>query len=188
MNKIVALLLVLLTSFSNLSLAYEPVTIKNLLPVGSTLHLTQALEIPKDRLYIYISHGKVAPIKNYNTVDIYQPYCMFYLYEETSQARQILPDQFKITKVVEWEGYYSRLNSPYLRVSGLNKMRMVIDDDEGSSTIMHATILSLRSDKQPEVKQLVCGHWDDQTLVEPLTLEEMKSALGDLILIIKIRG
>jgi len=41
----------------------------------------------------------------------------------------------------------------------------------------------LHSDRQPAVKELVCGHWDEQGIVEPLTLTEMKTALGDLMTI-----
>lgn len=188
MNKVMLLLLFLLTSSCNISLTYKPETIKELLPVGSTLRLTQVLEIPANRSMIYIAHGKVAPLKNINTVDIYQPYCMFYLDKESSQVRQVVPDTFDVTKVVEWEDYHGsngqiKLASLDLAQNGVYGIFSDHRDDGGPDIIMYATILSIRSDKQPEVKELVCGHWDDQGIVEPLTLKEMKSALGDLIVI-----
>lgn len=176
-----------LLSVSCSSLRVEnPATIKELLPVGSTLHLNQVLDIPKDRSYIYIAHGKVAPLKNYNTVDIYDPYCMFRLHNGADVARKVLPDKFNVTKVIEWEGYMSGLN--YMNVANRNnqasrfiKVAAMNIGSGYSSITMYATIIGLHSAKQPEVKELVCGHWDEQSLVEPLTLKQMKTALGELV-------
>ena len=166
--------------------------VKALLPVGSTLRLTQVLEIPEDRTFIYIANGKVAPLKNFNTVNIYEPHCMFHLDKAESYQRQVLPDEFEITSIVEWETeIFARQNSikavsAFNRRDGLIKTGGASENDGGSNIVMYATILSLRSDKQPEVKEMVCGHWNDPSELEPLTLEEMKSALGDLILINKV--
>lgn len=190
MKKMIISVMILLTTSCSSSLIQHPVTIKELLPVGSTLRLTQALTIPKDRSSIYIAFGKVAPLKNFNTVDIYEPYCMLRLHDEVPDARQVLADQFKITKIVEWEGYYSRLDyrnvtSRHNRESGFRKVATMNASDGGPSIMMHATVIGLHSNKQPEVKEIVCGHWDEQSLVEPLTLEQMKTALGDLFIIEK---
>lgn len=167
-----------------------PVTIKERLPVGSILNLTltQPLDIPINRSFIYIANGKVALLKNFNTVDVYEPYCMFRLHKEVTQAHLVLPDQFEVTKIIEWEGYYSindyrKFAHKIIRSGGLIKAGFVNDNESGSNIIRYATILSLYSNKQPDVKELVCGHWDEQSLVEPLTLEEMKTALGSLITI-----
>ena len=187
-NKVIVLSFVLLTSSCNISLVNVPVTIKELLPIGSTLRLTQILNIPADRSYMYLAHGKVPPLKNFNTVDIYQPYCMFGFSKESSQPRQIMPDTFEVTKIVEWDAYYGSLDyknvtNSYSRTGGMTKVSTLFDDNYGPSTVMYATILSLRSDKQPDVNEIVCGHWDEQNVVEPLTLKEMEIALGDLIII-----
>lgn len=186
MKKILILSMVLLTSSCSLPLDYKRVTIKELLPIGSILHLTQAIDIPAERSFIYIANGQVAPLKNYNTVNIYHPYCTFHLYDETLQTHQIMPDQFEVTKIVEWERNFGRLdnkNNAYAtnRAGGLIKTTSA--GDGGPSIVMYATILSLRSTKQPEVKEIVCGHWNDPWEIEPLTLQEMKSALGELIII-----
>lgn len=186
MKKVTLFMLVLFTTSCNLSRFHTPVTIKELLPPGSILRLTQIVEIPADRSFIYIANGQVMPLKNYNTVDIYRPYCMFRLYKEASQPRQVMPGQFDVTKIVEWNAYYGDLNTRKFTNAASNKHRFIKSgsvnyDDAGPSTVMYATIISLRSDKQPEVKELVCGHWDYFGIVEPLTLQEMKIALGDLI-------
>jgi len=106
MKKKAAVLFFFLTSSCSVLTVQEPFTIKKFLPVGSTLQLTKPLDIPASRSYIYIANGKVAPLKNFNTVDIYEPYCMFGYAQESAQPRQILPDNFEITKIVEWDGYY----------------------------------------------------------------------------------
>lgn len=186
MKKLLILSMVLLTSSCSLPLDYKRVTVKELLPIGSILHLTQAIDIPADRSFIYIAHGKVAPLKNYNTVNIYQPYCTFHLHDESSQARQIIPDQFEVTKIVEWERNFGRLDNKkkaYATNRAGRLRKTSTGGDGGPSIVMYATILSLRSTKQPEVKEIVCGHWNDPAEVEPLTLQEMKSALGELIII-----
>ena len=187
MNKVLTLLLLLSTVSCSLPQVKNPVNVKALLPVGSTLRLTQKLIIPKERSFIYIANGKVAPLKNYNTVDIYEPYCMIYVNKEALYQQEILPDEFEITNIIEWERDFSRLNirnvtSNYGQKFGLIKTRYA-SDDGGPSIVMYATIISLHSVQQTNVKQIVCGHWNDPHEIAPLTLEEMKSALGELILI-----
>ena len=185
--------LMLLSACAGISLKGVPVTIKELLPVGSTLQLTRPLAIPAGHASVYIAHGEVVPFKPYNTVNIYKPYCQFHLHKVSQQARLVRPDSFRVTKVVEWEDYhgesgairYASLDTADLRIHGGIGIGMGLGmlDDAAPSTVMYATIISLQSEKQPEVKELVCGHWDTLGVVEPLTLEEMKSALGELFVI-----
>jgi len=191
MKHIALVLSVFLTSSCALSLAREPVSIKQLLPVGSILHLTRPLEIPVGKAYVYIAHGEVVPFKPYNTVNIYKPYCKIHLHKVSQQARKVEPDRFRVTRVVEWEDYYGQssairyasLDLSELRIHGGLGIGLGMMEDASPSTVMYATIISLQSEKQPQVEELVCGHWDTLGVVEPLTLEEMKSALGDLILV-----
>jgi len=188
MNKVITLFLLLSTVSCSLPQVKNPMNVKALLPVGSTLRLTKKIIIPEDRSFIYIANGKVAPLKNYNTVDVYQPHCMFYLDKEASYERQVLPDIFKVTNIIEMERDFAMLNSlkavqTFNRTDGMIKRVAVGGHDGGPSIVKYATIISLHSDKQAHVKKIVCGYWDDPHEVEPLTLKEMKSALGDLILI-----
>jgi hypothetical protein len=191
MKKVALFMLMLSLTACGLMTPRNPTTIKQLLPVGSKLRLTQALVIPPDHAYVYIAYGEVVPFKPFNTVNIYYPYCMFRLDKVSSQARRVEPDTFTVTKIVEFEDYSgqreggqyaSNAKASYrgdVRISG----SVGINDGAGPSMIMYATIMSLYSERQPQVKELVCGHWEDQGTVEPLTLEEMKQALGDLIVV-----
>lgn len=190
MNKVITLFWAILVVSCSLPQVENQQNVKALLPIGSTLRLTQKLIIPKERSFIYIANGKVASLKNYNTVDIYEPHCMLYLDKEASFQQEIFPDEFKITNIIEWERYFSKLDimnvvKSHKRAPGFIKV-VNISDDGGPSIVMYATILSLHSNNQPNVEKLVCGHWNYSFKIEPLTLEEMKSALGDLILIEKV--
>jgi len=191
MRRVFVLILAFIISGCSSLPQVVPVTIKEGLAVGSSINLNQSIVIPKDRSFIYIANGQVAPLKNFNTVDIYSPYCMFYLKHEAKQPHTIRPGKFEVIKITEWEGYYSLrrlLKYTQLNVQpvGLVKTRFNkagSNRDGGFEIIMHATILRLHSSTQPEVKEMVCGHWDEQSLVEPLTLDGLKSALGKLMTI-----
>jgi len=172
---------------------YNPNSVKNLVRVGSSLRSLQPIEIPAGKRYVYIAGGKIMPFKNYNTVDIYKPYCEFTLREATDEAREVQPDKFVITKIVEWENYYSKRNGMMyaaaggpnvdIRTGAQTRIGIGMWESDGPSLIMYATIISLRSDNQPQVKEMVCGHWDEAGKVEAITLEQLKSALGQLFVI-----
>jgi len=187
----IAFSFLVLASCSGVSLKYRPVTIKELVPVGSTVRLIAPIEIPADRAYVFIANGKVMPLKNYNTVDVRKPYCRFGFAKSAPVVRQIQPDSFRITKIVEWEDYHGSIGNPQWARLDLADMSIhagfrsgVMDfNDGGPSIIMYATIMTLHSDRQPGVNELVCGHWDEMGIVEPLTLAEMKTALGNLIVV-----
>ncbi|MCG6976848.1 MAG: hypothetical protein LJE56_10690 [Acidiferrobacterales bacterium] len=180
-------LLATLTSGCNMSLKNTPASIKDLVPVGSRFVLNQPIEIPQDRKSTYIFRGKVV---SYNDVDVYYPHCRIILNKVSAKARVITPDSFELTKVNEWEDYTSirptrvaSLDVADLSVTGGISVGVGVGDG-GPSLIKYATILSLRSDKQPEVKEMVCLHWGDRGFqFNALTLEELKSALGNIFTI-----
>jgi len=185
MKKIIILLSFFLTSACSMPISIPSDSIKNRLPVGSILRLTQTITIPADRSYMYIANGELKQLKNYNTVDIYHPYCTIHFHKESTQKRQIKPDSFEVIKIEEWERDFGRILNKYQRYvkGGGARFIKTSSDAGGPSIVMHATIISLRSKNQPEVNELVCGHWNDAWELNPLTLQEMKSALGGLIVI-----
>lgn len=186
------LLIGVLASGCGMSLKNTPSSIKQLVPVGSRIVLNQPIVIEQERRSAYIFRGKVVP---YNNVDVYYPHCQIFMHKVSAKARQIAPDSFELTKVNEWEDYTSSrtIRVASLDVAGLNASGRfgggisvgvgVGVGDGGPSLIKYATILSLRSDKQPEVKEMVCLHWGDRGSIDFLTLEELKSALGNIFTI-----
>ena len=182
MKRLTVISLCGLLASCQLSFKTEPSSVKELLPLGSTLTLNRNMEIPADRSSVYIFRGKVVP---YALVDIYYPHCKLKLYKISSQSRPVKSDSFTVTKIVEWEDYTRRKDGAYkvayLTAAGMKGgVGIGVIDDGGPSIIHYATILSLSSNNQPEVKEMVCGHWGDRGDIEALTLEELKSALGEL--------
>ena len=187
MKKLITLLSIFLTTSCSLPMQSPLTSVKDTLPIGSVLQLTQTIIIPADRTFMYIANGEVKKLKNYNTVDSYQPYCTIHLYKQSSQTRKIEPGDFEVTKIVEWArdfGYIFNNKNKFSKVEQAGFIKTSMHNDSAvPSTVMYATILSLRSTKQPEVEELVCGYWDEHWKDEFLTLKEMQSALGGLIVI-----
>ncbi|MDH5185152.1 MAG: hypothetical protein OEX12_14820 [Gammaproteobacteria bacterium] len=191
--KMSMILLMMLMASCGLLPPHEAKTIKELLPLGSTLHLTADLEIPAGRGYVYIAHGQVVTFKSYNTVDIYKPHCMFRLHQVAPQGHTVRAGRFKVIKIVEVDEYYGRSNTIKLASTELSELHiggsigagLGIIEDAAPSASMYATVISLQASEQPEVKDLVCGHWDTKGVVEPLTLAEMQEALGLLLIVEK---
>ena len=65
---------------------------------GSTFTLNREVTIQPDNTSIYLQNGKIELAKN---VDFYKPNCKFELYTISEQARQVKPDTFVVTKVVD---------------------------------------------------------------------------------------
>lgn len=158
------------------------------IPVSSTLTLNQTLTIPADRSSIYLFRGKVV---TYNDVDIYYPHCQFRLNKIGKQVRTIRPDTFVITKVNDWEDYHAqgplRFADASISIGGGvgvgTSGRVTVGagtGDGGPSIIKYATIISLQSSSQPNVKDMICAHWGDQGDIEAVTIKETRDTLGSI--------
>ena len=158
------------------------------IPPGSMLILNQPLVIPADRSTIYLFRGKVV---TYNDVDIYYPHCQFRMKKISAQARTVSPDTFIITRINDWEDYHAqgplRFSDASISIgvgvgvgtSGHIGIGVGIGGG-GPSIIKYATIISLQSDSQPEVKDIICSHWGDMGNIEAVTIKETRGALGNV--------
>ncbi len=160
------------------------------IPPGSTLILNQPLVIPADRSTIYLFRGKVV---TYNDVDIYYPHCQFRMRKISKQERSVSLDTFLITRINDWEDYHAQgpLRFSDVRISvgvgvgvGVGTSGHIAVGigigGGGPSLIKYATIISLQSDSQPEVKDIICSHWGDSGDIEAVTIRETRGALGDI--------
>lgn len=156
------------------------------IPTGSTLVLNKPIVIPSDRSTVYIFRGEVV---TYKKVDIYYPHCQLRMKKISSQARTINPDTFAITRINDWEDYHAS-GSSRVRVtlgfgvrigtSGHIGVGFGSGGRGGPSIIKYATIISLRSDSQSDVKDMICAQWGDQGGIEAVTIHETRDALGDI--------
>ena len=140
-------------------------------PAGSMLTLNRDITIPGDKVAAYVQDGKVL---GYNDVDWYRPNCKFEIYTMSDQPRQVSPDSFRITKVVD-EIESSSLQGHVHYASVVVGMGL-----DRSQVFNYATMMHLHSDMQPDVFRMTCQHWEDVVDDRYLSVEQMRQALGEV--------
>lgn len=116
---------------------------------GSKLVLNRALEIPSGQAHIKLQQGEVT-----GAVDEYTINCDFEVRNLGPQT--INPDTFLITNVSNQREWISR-----------------------PDTVDFYMVFRLQSTPQVEVEKLFCGYWDGPLWGKPVTVEEVKQALGE---------
>lgn len=145
---------------------------------GSTLVLNQELHIPADAARISIQNGEV---KTHGLVNEFSPYCELEVGQVKPTAQLVKPDEFVIHKV----GYrtYNVGLSPGT-TAGLG-LSLSLSGGDGPRQTFYATVLYLRSEKQPNVLKLTCE--SDQrafpgiVYARHLTVSEIQEALGAVL-------
>ncbi|MFW2372949.1 MAG: hypothetical protein ACN4GM_07490 [Gammaproteobacteria bacterium] len=167
MLRLMICLNLLLTACSN-----TPVTDENsslyVLPVGSTLELHQSLSIRPHRARTFIQYGQIIEEKS---IDRYYPYCEFEISTLSDEPQTIKPDQFKIYKVNDNDHEVNR----YFMYANIT-----LSDSGGPGILGFATEFYLRSDIQPQVRKLICLHWDEPSQGKYLKLPEIRKTLGNI--------
>ena len=147
-------------------------------PIGSQLVLNQTLKIPAHYASVYIQGGE---IMTYGKVDHYYPNCELELSTVSEKPQQVVPDSFTIYKVVQDNQTVSQ--GP-VKVAGLGLLMLASGGggggDGGSDLDEYSTIMYIRSDLQPEVLSLNCQHWEDQTDTGHLSIQQVKTTLGNI--------
>ncbi len=139
-------------------------------PAGSTVSLARVIDIPAGRANVFIQGGKV---QSYHATDLYSPYCELVLRGDLNRARTVQPDTFEIYRSVqEVNPIYGAQTSGVADVLG-----------SGESRQMYQTTMYLQSKRQPQVYQLVCGHWVYASSDDYLTVAQIRSVLGKLFML-----
>ena len=140
------------------------------IPVGSKLVLNQPVTIPAGTASVYIQRGQIVP---YNGRDTYYANCKFEVETIRSAAYTVQPDEFVVSKVrqrIELNRHFE----PGTLVAQTG-------DSSGDVTSKYyARLFYLESTKQPDVLRMVCGRWDYRAFSNHLTIQEIRSALGDM--------
>jgi hypothetical protein len=134
-------------------------------PALVSITLNQPLTVRPDRASEYIQYGEVKP---YDKVSEYHPHCIFELRTLSEQARTVQADTFSVT-AIKRDRFMASMAGVMLAGGG-----------DGYNMVMSSTVLSLHSDRQPEVLRLTCQQLDDPYRVHHLTVEEMQNTLGGL--------
>lgn len=137
------------------------------------LVLNQDLTIPANTTGVFIQGGAVVSASER---DQYHPNCRLIVRDLKSSPQVVHADQFDITRMMFNEDYVSKSHPVYAAAG--SKLLLA----EGSPSPQdYATIFYLASAKQPNVTELVCAHWEDPTLANHLTPEQIHTTLGDIM-------
>lgn len=161
---------VLLSGCQGLWQGYE-VSPEYRLPAGSKLVLLKDLSIPADSASIYLQGGRILP---FGGVDLYHPHCKFELRTLKPAPQRVHADTFVIVKVRRESDYAQDTRVQWLAGRGVMFM------SDGPSPQMYATLIFLRSEAQPDVFRLTCGHWENPVDAEHLTIGQICQVLGDV--------
>ena len=137
-------------------------------PLGSTFTLNTGITIQPNFTSVYFQFGNIEPVGN---IDFYKPHCKFELYTISEQARQVRPDTFTVTRIVDQS---EDVSVEWPRYAGLG-----IAGYDGPVHLTFSTTMYLESRIQPDVFRMTCKRWDWPAIGEYLSINEMRQALGD---------
>ncbi|MGB5706105.1 MAG: hypothetical protein WBM41_04690 [Arenicellales bacterium] len=130
---------------------------------------------------IYIQFGQTMPSAE---VEQAKPYCYFHLYRNPSvidTEASLIAGEFEIVKTINFYDFGSLHGAPLQLASKALRpaLRGWITQDASERIII--TRLKLKSADQPEVIELSCGIWAVLNERNHLSIDEIHSALGDVV-------
>ena len=146
-------------------------------PVNSTLRVLQPLTIPVRDTQVYIQEGALQyPGGPFSGRDLYYPFCYMELADISAAPQTIEPDTFTVTAVYQDETDIIAEAAP-IRVAG----PLLASDGGAVRMIYLMTVMHLHSDRQPQVKKLVCsGGFDLESSAKLPTVKDIEAALGNV--------
>ncbi|MFZ0485465.1 MAG: hypothetical protein WAL83_00560 [Arenicellales bacterium] len=154
---------------------------------GSTIELTQTLELSPGAARVYIQNGKA---RHWNEVNLWKPYCSFGLdrtRDGNPLAREIHPATFTTgnTRL----GVYAALDpgkpldvnpDSAFAARGVEVAGPFGNDGGGfPSRYTYVTSIALFSDEEPQVDDLTCA-FDGVSVDRHLTMNQIQGTLGDV--------
>jgi len=148
---------------------------------ASIIQFNQELKIPYRQDRIYIQDGVVARVRS---SDEWSTFCSVRMQKRhvTGEPRTIIsPGQFKITKVIETNGYIGTHRTYVASLEWI--LDVAKKDDNRRPNISYFSVeMRLNSAQQPGVRSLICEkRTDNYGLYNYPTLAEIRIALGNMI-------
>lgn len=137
--------------------------------VNDRIELNQNLTIQPNDARISIQYGKVVSHEHFES---YYPHCWFVSWLRKEESQQINKDIFTITKVRQITSVVKFTTGGY--------PFSVLSSSAGISAMEYSTEMDIHSAKQPDVKKLICSHWEDPFDASHLTLQSIQKTLGDI--------
>jgi len=130
---------------------------------------------------IYIQFGQTVPSTE---VEQAKPYCYFHLYRNPSvidTEASLVAGGFEIVKTINHYDFGSLQGAPLQLASKALRPapRGWVTQDASEKIII--TRLKLKSAEQPEVIELSCGIWAVPIERNHLSIDEVRTALGDIV-------
>lgn len=145
----------------------EGATRADLIPMGTPVDLDRDLTIPPGQAGVFIRGTRIGDRYRYDAN------CRLEVRTLSEIPRTVVADRFTIERVVQqWERFT-------LRDTGLRRVDFDVD---GPALLLFTTVLYLRSDRQPDVFRLVCGHLQDSAQnPRYLTADEIRTVLAPVM-------
>jgi hypothetical protein len=124
---------------------------------------------------VFLQAGQVLPFPQINQ---YHPFCKFEVYRVVDATQTVRADEFTVTKMVQTMEHSVRAPQQLAAMTVVSSTA-----DGGPSVQAFVTRLNLRSERQPEVLRLSCGHWDypGQPTAVQLSIQQIRKALGGVM-------
>ena len=135
------------------------------MPVESRVVLKEELEIPTRSDRVFFQDGKIVPIRQVNR---YLPYCHLEVDVWKERPQRVAPDTFVVRRV------YDELRFQL----AVHHVRLAQKGRGGMDYHVLARVHELASEKQPDVRFLVCADWGPIQDSERVTISTMRKQLG----------
>lgn len=145
----------------------------SVIPVGSKLIVNEPITISAGNVKVFIQSGN---IKNAYEVNRFYPNCRLEKRTLTHDKDTVVqPDTFLIISIKRESGGYTHL-APQRQFAAAAYVSGGMPNPESYDTVM-----TLASEKQPDVFRLTCTHLEDPSNAYHLTLDQIRNALGKVI-------
>lgn len=147
------------------------------IPPESQLVLNHEVTIPANAVSIYLQDGRILP---FSDVRKYYPHCKFELYSMSNVARQVAPDTFAVTRVMQEESQSADAGIMRYAQSQQNVTMADMGDPGGLPLIAFVTRMYLHSAKQPDVFRMNCAQWGYPLRDRQVTIAEIRRTFSDI--------
>lgn len=147
-------------------------------PVGTMLILKREVTIPAEKFGRFFQGGQQVMPKD---VDLYHPNCKLMVERSSDTGQTVHPDTFIIRRI-QLEEYVQGMPVKLAAVGigiGIGPGFGMGIGDGSLGSVPYTTVFYLYSEKQPQVKRLICSHWEEATDAEHLTASQIRKALGE---------
>ena len=141
---------------------------------AGTFELHREIAIRGGRTRAYLQGGAVVA-----GVNEFRPHCQLEINTLKDTPRKVDPDTFAITRVSLRTDQVVQAAPRLLAARDDSRLAHFNHDDGGEIRRMYVYLFSLHSDRQPDVRALICGGaFDSPWLAERPTLQEIAESLG----------